>query len=72
MARRKPSSPACPYCGARDSEVLTTDDHPLYPHTRRRRECQSCRRRFTTDEHFAPLEEGQHHVHKPDPDEPIE
>lgn len=45
----------CPYCGYYDSKVL--DSRPLDDKIRRRRECLSCGRRFTTYEEIehAPL-----------------
>ncbi len=38
----------CPFCGYEDSKVI--DSRPLEDKKRRRRECQSCRKRFTTYE----------------------
>jgi len=45
----------CPYCGYHDSKVL--DSRPVDEKIRRRRECLSCKRRFTTYEEVehAPL-----------------
>ncbi len=40
----------CPYCGALDSEVIETRDNEDGLATRRRRECLSCKKRFTTYE----------------------
>lgn len=64
------AAPACPYCEAKDSEVLETRDSPD-GETRRRRECRFCRRRFTTYERVvAPNREGRHDAnvlpHRPD------
>lgn len=38
----------CPYCGYEDSKVI--DSRPADEKTRRRRECMSCQKRFTTYE----------------------
>lgn len=43
----------CPYCG-RDSRVV--DSRPIPDGIRRRRECATCGRRFTTHERLAPVE----------------
>ena len=43
----------CPYCNG-NSRVV--DSRPLIDSIRRRRECESCRRRFTTYEKTAPAE----------------
>lgn len=40
----------CPYCGKLDSEVIETRDNEDGLATRRRRECLSCQKRFTTYE----------------------
>lgn len=40
----------CPYCGARDSRVVDTSADSTNQEIRRRRECQSCERRFSTVE----------------------
>ncbi len=41
----------CPFCGAEDSRVI--DTRQVGGAVRRRRECQSCHRRFTTYERVA-------------------
>ena len=38
----------CPYCGSEESRVV--DSRPAEDSIRRRRECESCKRRFTTYE----------------------
>ena len=38
----------CPYCGFEDSKVI--DSRPAEDRKRRRRECLSCKKRFTTYE----------------------
>ncbi|MFC2023337.1 transcriptional regulator NrdR [Chloroflexota bacterium] len=43
----------CPYCASRDSRVI--DTRAADSGIRRRRECESCERRFTTYERVAPL-----------------
>lgn len=48
----------CPFCQAADSRVMDSRDSSDGASTRRRRECVSCRRRFTTyerPEEFVPL-----------------
>lgn len=40
----------CPYCGSRDTEVVETRDSEDLETIRRRRECISCKKRFTTYE----------------------
>lgn len=40
----------CPYCGSKDIEVVETRDSDDLDTIRRRRECASCRKRFTTYE----------------------
>src|SRR3990170_5974377 len=40
----------CPYCGSKDTEVVETRDSEDLETIRRRRECLSCRKRFTTYE----------------------
>lgn len=40
----------CPYCTNRDTEVVETRDNDDLSITRRRRECVSCNKRFTTYE----------------------
>lgn len=40
----------CPYCGARETEVVETRDSEDLETIRRRRSCQKCDRRFTTYE----------------------
>lgn len=40
----------CPYCGSRDTEVTETRDSEDLATIRRRRECGSCTKRFTTYE----------------------
>ncbi len=40
----------CPYCGYIDSKVIDKRDNPDYSATRRRRECLSCHKRFSTHE----------------------
>ncbi len=41
----------CPYCGCLDSEVVDTRYAPSTNTTRRRRECNSCKKRYTTYEY---------------------
>lgn len=41
----------CPYCGQPDSRVV--DTRSTSDSIRRRRECQKCRKRFTTYEHIS-------------------
>ena len=43
----------CPYCASTDSRVI--DTRGSESGIRRRRECQTCQRRFTTYERVAPL-----------------
>ena len=40
----------CPYCGNADSKVIDSRESKKGISIRRRRECESCRRRFTTYE----------------------
>lgn len=40
----------CPYCGSREIEVVETRDSEDLDTIRRRRECLSCKKRFTTYE----------------------
>lgn len=40
----------CPFCGYIDSKVIDKRDNPDLSATRRRRECLSCHRRFSTHE----------------------
>lgn len=40
----------CPYCGARETEVVETRDSEDLETIRRRRSCQKCDKRFTTYE----------------------
>ena len=40
----------CPYCGSKDSEVVETRASEDIDTIRRRRECLSCKKRFTTYE----------------------
>ena len=40
----------CPYCGSRDTEVVETRDSEDLETIRRRRECVTCGKRFTTYE----------------------
>jgi len=40
----------CPYCGSKDTEVVETRDSEDLETIRRRRECTSCKKRFTTYE----------------------
>ncbi len=40
----------CPYCGSKDTEVVETRDSEDLETIRRRRECSSCKKRFTTYE----------------------
>ena len=40
----------CPYCGSKDTEVVETRDSEDLETIRRRRECLSCKKRFTTYE----------------------
>jgi len=40
----------CPYCGSKDTEVVETRDSEDLETIRRRRECISCNKRFTTYE----------------------
>ncbi|MFP4445006.1 MAG: transcriptional regulator NrdR [Desulfosudaceae bacterium] len=41
----------CPFCGALDNKVIDSRLSREETETRRRRECLSCKRRFTTYEH---------------------
>ena len=41
----------CPFCGALDNKVIDSRLSREETETRRRRECLSCNRRFTTYEH---------------------
>ncbi len=43
----------CPFCAQRESRVIDTRE--VGDGIRRRRECQSCQRRFTTYERVAPI-----------------
>jgi transcriptional repressor NrdR len=45
----------CPYCNAENSKTLETRDSPENT-TRRRRECVSCNKRFTTYEYVETVE----------------
>jgi transcriptional repressor NrdR len=45
----------CPYCGSENSKTLETRDSPENT-TRRRRECVSCGKRFTTYEYVESVE----------------
>jgi len=45
----------CPYCNAENSKTLETRDSPEN-NTRRRRECVSCNKRFTTYEYVETVE----------------
>lgn len=40
----------CPFCGYLDSKVIDKRDNPDLSATRRRRECLSCHKRFSTHE----------------------
>lgn len=40
----------CPYCGSKETEVVETRDSEDLETIRRRRECLSCQKRFTTYE----------------------
>lgn len=40
----------CPFCGYLDSKVIDKRDNPDLSATRRRRECLSCNKRFSTHE----------------------
>ena len=40
----------CPYCGYTDTDVLETRDSEDLAVTRRRRSCDTCKKRFTTYE----------------------
>jgi transcriptional repressor NrdR len=40
----------CPYCGSKETEVVETRDSEDLETIRRRRECASCKKRFTTYE----------------------
>ena len=40
----------CPYCGSKEIEVVETRDSEDLDTIRRRRECLSCKKRFTTYE----------------------
>ncbi len=42
----------CPYCGAEDSRVIDSREVEGGTEVRRRRECLTCRRRFTTYERY--------------------
>lgn len=45
----------CPYCGNDSIKVIDKRDVDEGKSTRRRRECLSCKKRFTTYEHVEPL-----------------
>ncbi len=45
----------CPYCGSDDSKTLETRDSPENT-TRRRKECVSCGKRYTTYEYLETIE----------------
>lgn len=45
----------CPYCGSEDFKTLETRDSPENT-TRRRKECNSCGKRFTTYEYIETVE----------------
>jgi len=47
---RKKQDMKCPYCGSKDLEVVETRDSEDLETIRRRRECLSCQKRFTTYE----------------------
>jgi transcriptional repressor NrdR len=49
------SNMRCPYCNAENSKTLETRDSPEN-NTRRRRECVSCGKRFTTYEYVETVE----------------
>lgn len=53
----------CPFCGTEDTRVIETRTNDEQGTIRRRRECQECRRRFTTYERY---EEPQIYVIKKD------
>jgi transcriptional repressor NrdR len=40
----------CPYCGSKETEVVETRDSEDLETIRRRRQCSSCEKRFTTYE----------------------
>ena len=40
----------CPFCGSQDNKVMDKRETPDVKSTRRRRECNACKRRFTTYE----------------------
>jgi transcriptional repressor NrdR len=42
----------CPHCGYQDSKVVDSRTKSTGSIIRRRRECQSCQRRFTTKEYY--------------------
>ena len=42
----------CPFCSAADTRVMDSRDSAEGTIIRRRRECESCKRRFTTYEHI--------------------
>lgn len=46
----------CPICGADDTRVVNSRRTPAGDQVRRRRECEKCRRRFTTCEYYEPIE----------------
>jgi transcriptional regulator NrdR family protein len=48
----------CPFCHS--EETMVTDSRPTESSVRRRRECQACRRRFTT--HEMVMEDGARFV----------
>src|SRR5476651_160566 len=52
MSKRVPDTKImkCPYCGSRETEVVETRDSEDLETIRRRRECVSCKKRFTTYE----------------------
>jgi len=46
----------CPFCAAEDTRVVNSRRTPTGDQVRRRRECEKCRRRFTTFEYYEPVE----------------
>jgi transcriptional repressor NrdR len=45
----------CPYCGASSSSIRVIDTREVTDGIRRRRECESCKQRFTTYERVASM-----------------
>ena len=56
MTHEDGSKPPCPLCGSQDSRTIETRWVEANAWTRRRRECLTCRARFTTREWIDPRE----------------